>query len=116
MRGAFKPPGRLSTRGYGVMGRRRRVGREPYSLDVKRYSVYPTRSSRGDEKRAPPSPGERVTLRITALDEHGRGVGVYRGFKIVVEDAVPGSRVEALIVAREEGILRARLLRVLGEG
>jgi predicted RNA-binding protein with TRAM domain len=97
------------------MGRRRRIGRGPYFLDVKRYSVYPSQSSKREERK-PPSPGERVTLRITALDEHGRGVGVYRGFRVIVEDAVPGSRVEALIIGREGGSLRARLLKVLEEG
>jgi predicted RNA-binding protein with TRAM domain len=98
------------------MSRRRRIRREPYSLDVKRYSVYPTRSSGGEERRVPLSPGERVVLKITALDEHGRGVGVYKGFKIIVEDAVPGSRVEAVIVGREGRILRAKLINVLEEG
>jgi len=98
-----------------LLRRRRKARGEPYSLDVGRYSVYPPQRGRRASKQERPSPGDRILLRITALDENGRGIGFYKGFRVIVEDALPGSRVEAIVTSARGGTIQARLARILGE-
>ncbi|MEB2836155.1 MAG: hypothetical protein GSR80_000173 [Desulfurococcales archaeon] len=93
------------------MGRRRkRVRRDIYSSNIQRLSVYPSAARHGaPDPRAgkPPSPGDVVSVRIVSLDEDGRGIGYYRGFKVLVDDVEPGINLKVKIVSVEEDAIRA---------
>jgi len=82
--------------------RRKKAGRrvDVYSSNIKRYSVYPTYRDAGQrsrEARAEIPAGEVFEVRISGLDEDGRGVGSYRGYRVLVEAASPGERVRVRV-------------------
>ena len=98
------------------MPRRRgkRAGRSIYTSSLSRLSVYPHAGRPAEEKLPqPPEPGDVILVRVNSIDEDGAGVGVYRGFRVLVDGASPGETVEALVdrVAR-----RTIYAKVRGEG
>jgi predicted RNA-binding protein with TRAM domain len=48
---------------------------------------------KGQEERVALKEGDVIEVRIVGLDETGRGIAYYRGYKVIVDDVTPGSKV-----------------------
>ena len=73
------------------MVRRRRKKREDvYSTNYERLSTYPS-FRQAAVKSGPDKPGLRpgavIRIRVSGVDDDGRPVGQYMGYRIVVEEA-----------------------------
>ncbi|MFZ8783313.1 MAG: TRAM domain-containing protein [Desulfurococcaceae archaeon] len=91
---------------------RDRNRKDPYNIDVYRYSIYPRiRYEDGNEIRA----GRQLVLDIYDVDEKGRGVASYRGKKIIVPNAMLGSKVRVRIVKVEKDYAIAHIVSILRE-
>lgn len=66
----------------------------PYTSDIKRLSIYPQISTHEDP---PLREGEVIVVSIYDIDEKGRGITKYKGFKVIVPNASSGSRVKVKI-------------------
>ncbi|MEB3851624.1 MAG: TRAM domain-containing protein [Desulfurococcales archaeon] len=89
------------------MARRRgkRVRRDVYSSNIQRLSVYPNpRSPRESRPQAVRQlrPGDVVEIRVVELDDDGRGIGYYKGARVIVDDVEPGIQVKVRISRVEE--------------
>lgn len=81
--------------------RRSRKGRKGvYSVDVQKYSIYP-RIPKPDEYKPSGSelkPGDTLVVDIVDVDDKGRGIADYRGYRILVlGQATVGDRVKVKI-------------------
>jgi predicted RNA-binding protein with TRAM domain len=90
-----------------VRRRGKRIRRDVYSSNIQKYSVYPRPAggrggSRGTPNTSQLQPGDKISLRIISVDEEGRGVGIYRGVKVIVEGAEPGVQV-SVVIRKVEG-------------
>ncbi|MEB3817008.1 MAG: TRAM domain-containing protein [Desulfurococcales archaeon] len=95
------------------MARRKRRG-GPYSLDLRRLSVYPSFKPHRSGGETSLRIGDIVRVHILSMDDEGRGVGYIRGCKVIVEDAEPGTDVVVKIVGAEGRTFHGQL--VVGEG
>lgn len=95
----------------------RRKGRKNkkgvYSVDVQKYSIYPRipkpeeyKPSGGELK-----PGDIITVDVTDIDNKGRGIANYRGYRILVlGQATVGDRVKVKIEKVMDNIVIASIL------
>jgi predicted RNA-binding protein with TRAM domain len=91
---------------------RDRNRKDPYNIDVYRYSIYPkVRYEDDNEIRV----GHQLVLDIYDVDEKGRGVASYRGKKIIVPNAMLGSKVRVRIVKVEKDYAIAHIVSILRE-
>jgi len=82
----------------------RRKGRKNkkgvYSVDVQKYSIYP-RIPKPEEYKPSGSelkPGDIITVDVTDIDNKGRGIANYRGYRVLVlGQATVGDRVKVKI-------------------
>ncbi len=86
------------------MARGKKVRRDVYQTDMRRFSIYPTYRKPVENKGMKHlKPGDTVRVRISGVDDDGRPTAVYLGYTIIVEgDVEPGSEVRVEI-ARVEG-------------
>lgn len=84
-----------------------------YSVDVYRYSIYPKikYESHDDDIRI----GQQLVLDIYDIDDKGRGVVVYKGKKVIIPNAMLGSRVRVKIVRIERDYAVAHIVNVIRE-
>ena len=75
--------------------RMRKHSWDPYTSEIQRFSIYPRVKT---EEQTGLKTGDIVTLNIKEVDDKGRGLAVYKGLKIIVYNANPGSTVKARIV------------------
>ena len=61
----------------------------------------------------PVQKNECIALTIDNLDNRGFGVGRYEGVAVFVEGALPGERVEALVIKCAKNYAAAKLLCIL---
>ena len=91
---------------------RDRNRKDPYNIDVYRYSIYPKiRYEDGNEIKV----GHQLVLDIYDVDEKGRGVASYKGKKIIVPNAMLGSKVCVRIVKVEKDYAIAHIVSILRE-
>jgi len=91
---------------------RDRNRKDPYNIDVYRYSIYPKiRYEDGNEIKV----GHQLVLDIYDVDEKGRGVASYKGKKIIVPNAMLGSKVCVRIVKIERDYAIAHIISILRE-
>lgn len=87
------------------MRRRRKETRrvDVYSSNISRYSVYPDYREAGTQGKHAKRPevriGDLIEVRIVSIDEDGYGIGSYRGYRVLVEAASPGERINARVKA-----------------
>ena len=90
-----------------VRRRGKRVKSNLYGVNVSRLSVYP-QARIPEEGRRPPKPGSRIRVHIASVDEEGRGVGSYMGYRVVVDGGEPGESVEAVVTRVSGSTIYAR--------
>lgn len=77
---------------------RYRKYRNPYQVDVNRFSIY---SIYRDSKESNTlSVGDEVIVKVNEVDRRGIGVTHYRGRKILVPRAMAGERVRVRIIKK----------------
>ncbi len=71
-----------------------------YSIDVQKYSIYP-RTPKPEEYKPSGSevkPGYTLTVDIADVDDKGRGIASYKGYKVIVlGQATVGDRVKVRV-------------------
>lgn len=78
--------------------------KEPYSIDVKRFSIYSKLSKVPDRDSL--NVGDEIDVMIKDIDSNGRGISFYRGYKIIVPKGFIDERVRVRIVKIvDEGLL-----------
>lgn len=70
--------------------------KEPYNVDLKRLSIYNALDR--DVGKNILSIGDEVDITIKYIDDDGRGVGFYRGYKILVPKGFMDEKVRVKIV------------------
>lgn len=75
--------------------RRRKHSWNPYTSEVQRLSIYPRVQVPKDDDK--PKVGDVIEVTVSDMDNRGRGIANYKGYKIIVYDAGVGSRVKARI-------------------
>ena len=92
--------------------RRRKHSWSPYFSEVKKYSIYPSyRYEEPDKIR----PGDVIEVLVRDLDDKGRGIGVYRGKKIILYGGSVGSIVKARVSYISGDIIYAKIIKVLSD-
>jgi predicted RNA-binding protein with TRAM domain len=76
--------------------------REVYDVDVKRFSIYRGVNNLKDDVVI----GDEIDVLVKEIDENGRGVGFYRGYKVLIPKGFINERVRVRIVKiSDEGLL-----------
>lgn len=84
----------------------------PYTSNLQKFSIYPSIRPRED---AVLRVGDVLTVDIYDVDERGNGV-VYRGNKkIVIPNAISGSRVKIKIIKIQGDVAMAHVIDLLSE-
>ncbi len=73
--------------------------RNVYDVDVRRFSIYGNNSTNKGEVNV----GDEIDVLVREMDESGRGVGFYKGYKVLIPKGFLNERV------------RVRIVRVLNE-
>lgn len=84
----------------------------PYTSDIRRLSIYPQINAR--EER-PIREGDSLVVNIYDIDEKGRGIVDYKGVKILIPNAMSGSRVKVRIVRVQGDTAVGQIVRILSE-
>lgn len=84
----------------------------PYTSDIKRLSIYPEINTR--EER-PLKEGDLIVVSIYDIDEKGRGIVYYKGFKVVIPNAMSGSKARVKIVRIREDVAIGHIVDILSE-
>ncbi len=77
---------------------RYRKYRNPYQVDVSRFSIYSIYKGRGEGRTL--SVGDEVLVKVTEVDREGKGVAYFRGAKIVIPRAMANERVRVRIIRK----------------
>jgi predicted RNA-binding protein with TRAM domain len=97
---------------YNLRRRRSASKREDlYFSNVLRKSVYPLFNSETPSKGECLSEGSIINVRVTGLDEMGRGVAYYKGYKILIDDVLPGSEVVCKVLKVVNNVAYAKALK-----
>jgi predicted RNA-binding protein with TRAM domain len=76
--------------------------KEVYDVDVKRFSIYRGVNNLKDDVVI----GDEIDVLVKEIDENGRGVGFYRGYKVLIPKGFINERVRVRIVKiSDEGLL-----------
>lgn len=76
--------------------------KEVYNVDVKRFSIYRGVNNLKDDVVI----GDEIDVLVKEIDENGRGVGFYRGYKVLIPKGFINERVRVRIVKiSDEGLL-----------
>ena len=100
-----------------VMSRRRgkKSKKGVYSVDVQKYSIYP-RTPKPEEYKPMGSdvkPGYTLTVDIVDVDDKGRGIASYRGYKVVVlGQATVGDRVKVRVEKVQDTTIIASIISI----
>jgi len=81
--------------------RKRKHSWNPYTSEIQRLSIYPRVQVPRDENRL--RKGDVIEIVVNDMDDKGRGVASYRGYKVIVYNASVGSKV------------RVKITKVVGE-
>lgn len=68
--------------------------RNVYNVDVKRFSIYNNNNVNKGEVNV----GDEIDVVVREIDENGRGVGFYRGYKVLIPKGFINERVRVRIV------------------
>lgn len=68
--------------------------RNVYNVDVKRFSIY----SNNNVNKGEVNVGDEIDVVVREIDENGRGVGFYRGYKVLIPKGFINERVRVRIV------------------
>lgn len=85
---------------------------DPYLSNIQRFSVYP--SIRVPEEGRL-KPGDVITVSIFDVDEKGNGITSYGGKKIIVPNAMSGSRVKVKIVKIQGDVAFGHIIGIISE-
>lgn len=84
----------------------------PYTSDLRKLSIYPSiKTSEGKRVKV----GDVVTVSIYDVDERGQGVIQYKDMKLIIPNAISGSRVKVKIVKVQGDVAIAHIVGVLSE-
>lgn len=87
--------------------------RDAYSIDVKRYSIY---NEKGRTfSKDPLNVGDEIDVVIKEMDSDGRGVGFYRGYKIIVPKGLINERVRVRLIKAINGSFIGSVVRRYSE-
>jgi len=76
--------------------------KEVYNIDVKRFSIYKGVNDLKDDVVI----GDEIDVLVKEIDENGRGVGFYRGYKVLIPKGFINEMVRVRIVKiSDEGLL-----------
>jgi predicted RNA-binding protein with TRAM domain len=85
--------------------------KEVYNVDVKRFSIYRGANNLKDDIVI----GDEIDVLVKEIDESGRGVGFYRGYKVLIPKGFINERVRVRIVKiSDEGLLGVVVRRYEG--
>lgn len=85
--------------------------KEVYNVDVKRFSIYRGANNLKDDVVI----GDEIDVLVKEIDESGRGVGFYRGYKVLIPKGFINERVRVRIVKiSDEGLLGVVVRRYEG--
>jgi predicted RNA-binding protein with TRAM domain len=85
--------------------------KEVYNVDVKRFSIYRGVNNLKDDVVI----GDEIDVLVKEIDENGRGVGFYRGYKVLIPKGFINERVRVRIVKiSDEGLLGVVVRRYEG--
>jgi predicted RNA-binding protein with TRAM domain len=85
--------------------------KEVYNVDVKRFSIYRGVNNLKDDVVI----GDEIDVLVKEIDESGRGVGFYRGYKVLIPKGFINERVRVRIVKiSDEGLLGVVVRRYEG--
>lgn len=85
--------------------------KEVYDVDVKRFSIYRGVNNLKDDVVI----GDEIDVLVKEIDENGRGVGFYRGYKVLIPKGFINERVRVRIVKiSDEGLLGVVVRRYEG--
>ncbi|OYT50673.1 MAG: deoxyribonuclease [Desulfurococcales archaeon ex4484_204] len=87
--------------------------RNPYSVDVTKFSIYPR--SKVGKGLGKVDVGDEFNITVRDMDSYGRGVGSYRNYEVVVLKAVPGERVRVRVLKVRGNTIQASVVRRLEE-
>lgn len=82
-----------------------------YLVDLNKFSIYGSLSSNNHDKSL--ELGQEVTIDITDVDEDGRGLGNYLGYRIHVPKALVGERVRVKVIKIKGVEVIARVVKRL---
>lgn len=71
-----------------------------YDVNVKRFSIYNNTSISKEEVNI----GDEIDVLVREIDESGRGVGFYKGYKVLIPKGFMNERV------------RVRIVKIVNEG
>lgn len=84
----------------------------PYTSDLRRLSIYPQINT---QEERPLREGDSLVVNIYDIDDQGRGVVDYKGIKILVPNAMSGSKVKVKIVRVHGDVAVGQIVRILSE-
>lgn len=66
----------------------------PYTSDIQRFSVYPkVKVYEDNELRI----GDTIEVYVNNVDDRGKGLAFYRGFRVYINNVNVGSKVKAIV-------------------
>ncbi len=71
-----------------------------YNVDVKRFSIY----NNNNMDRNKVSVGDEIDVLVREIDDNGRGVGFYKGYRVLVPKGFVNEKV------------RVRIIKIFDEG
>ena len=80
-----------------------------YNIDVKRYSIYGEKG--GTSNKDLLSIGDEINILIKEMDNDGRGIGFYKGRKIIVPKGLINEKVRVRIIKVINGVFIGTVIR-----
>ncbi|MGC8982787.1 MAG: TRAM domain-containing protein [Desulfurococcaceae archaeon] len=85
---------------------------DPYTSDIQKLSIYPKISTREEPVI---KVGDLLEVNVYDVDEADKGIVYYKGYKIIIPNAISGSRVKVKIVKVQGNIALGHVVSVLSE-
>lgn len=93
--------------------RKRKHSWNPYTSEIQRLSIYPRVQVPREENK--PKVGDVIEVTVSDMDGKGRGLGEYKGYRIIVYNAGVGSRVKARVVKIAGDSIYAEVVSTISE-
>ncbi len=93
--------------------KKRKHSWNPYTSEIQRLSIYPRVNVPQDEFKL--KTGAIIDVIVNDMDERGRGIANYRGYKIIVYNASVGSKVKVKITKITGNTAYAEIIKTISE-
>ncbi|RLG83478.1 MAG: deoxyribonuclease [Thermoprotei archaeon] len=93
--------------------KKRKHSWNPYTSEIQRLSIYPRVQVPKEDDT--PKTGEIIEVFISGMDDKGRGIGYFKGRKIIVRNASVGSKVRVRITHVGKDVMFGEIIKTVSE-